>query len=142
MRYVGIILAVGAIACSGPTSPRPLAGDWDLLSINGTTLPVIVSQTGSDNTRATSGFLVVRPDGASWVSYEFLHVVTGGATTARSAVDSGSLDVRGLAGSMVSASGQRKSVALLSDLMSIVVHDSTYTYKRSNPCNACEFDLR
>jgi hypothetical protein len=76
------VLAVALAACSDSTGPDTddLVGSYDLITIDGASLPVIVDQIGEDKAEITMGTVTLDEDG-SFGDVTELRITEGGVVT-------------------------------------------------------------
>ena len=76
------VLAVALAACSDSTGPDTddLVGSYDLITIDGASLPVIVDQIGDDKAEITMGTVTLDEDGTFGDATE-IRITEGGVVT-------------------------------------------------------------
>jgi len=99
-RFIACMSLVAAAACGGdsPTQPTSasVAGTWNLQTVNGSGLPYIVGQVGSDKLELVSDVLTVGESGTFTQLTEF-RVTESGQVSTESVPDAGSYALNGTA---------------------------------------------
>lgn len=97
MRKTFLALLALTLACggdsTGPTEAS-VAGTWNLQSVNGTALPFIVSQTGTNKVEITADVLTVTSSG-SFTEITTLRTTQNGTATTQTVADAGSYVLNG-----------------------------------------------
>ena len=90
------VIAVALAACSDSTGPDTddLAGSYDLITIDGASLPVIVDQIGEDKAEITMGTVTLDEDGTFGDATE-LRITEGGVVSTEVQSTQGSWTVSG-----------------------------------------------
>jgi hypothetical protein len=99
-------IAVALAACSDSTGPDTddLVGSYDLITIDGASLPVIVDQIGEDKAEITMGTVTLDPDGTFGDATE-LRITEGGVVTTEVQSTQGTWTVSGSTVSFVPNDG-------------------------------------
>jgi hypothetical protein len=92
--FLGVLAL--ALACGDSTGPTEasVAGTWNLQSINGTALPFVVAQTGTDKVEVTADVLTVTSSG-SFTEITTIRTTQNGATTTQTIPDAGTYVLNG-----------------------------------------------
>jgi hypothetical protein len=97
VKYLLLLSLSAALACSdsgtGP-SESSVAGTWNLRSINGTSLPFVIVQTGPDKLELTADVLTVTSSG-TFTQMTTFRLTENGQTTSQSVPDAGSYVLNG-----------------------------------------------
>ena len=96
---LSLLMALATVACSSDDSTGPdtsVEGTWTLQSVNGSDLPYVVAQAGSDKVEVTADVLTVASGGA-FTEITSIRVTSGGNVTTQSIPDAGSYTVNGTA---------------------------------------------
>ena len=90
------VIAVALAGCSDSTGPDTddLVGTYDLISIDGASLPVIVEQIGEDKAEITMGTVTLDEDG-TFGDVTGLRITEGGVVTTEVASTQGTWTVSG-----------------------------------------------
>jgi hypothetical protein len=100
MRRCLALFAVALITACGSdasTAPQPtIAGTWTLQTINGSPLPFIVAQTGTNKVELVSDVVVISGTG-SFTETSSVRTTTNGVATTQSVADAGSYTLNGTA---------------------------------------------
>jgi hypothetical protein len=95
-----ILSVVFAFACGGDGSTGPtqvsVAGTWNLQTVNGSNLPFVVAQTGTDKVELVSDVLTAVPTG-SFTDITTIRNTVNGQVTTESEADAGSYTLNGTA---------------------------------------------
>jgi hypothetical protein len=94
-----ILAILSAAGCGGDsTGPatQSIAGSWTLQSVNGSPLPFIVTQTGTDRLEVLSDVIVISETG-SFTQTTSTRTTTNGVPTTQSVADAGSYTLNGSA---------------------------------------------
>ncbi|MEP6495656.1 MAG: hypothetical protein ABJF01_23435 [bacterium] len=94
-----IFAILSAAGCGGDsTSPatQSIAGSWTLQSVNGSPLPFIVPETGTDQLEVLSDVIAISGTG-SFTQTTSTRTTTNGVPTTQSVVDAGSYTLNGSA---------------------------------------------
>jgi hypothetical protein len=130
MRRLAVFFALLALACGSDSSTTPggtIAGTWSLKTINGTSLPFIVAQTGADKLEIVSDVYVISGTG-SFTETTTLRATTNGVATTQSVADAGSYTLNGTAitvrynsdGSSVTGSWSGNTITVTQDGLAAV----------------------
>lgn len=98
IRWTALLLVAGLMACGGETTApaATIAGTWNLQTINGTTMPFVIAQTGANKDELLSDMLVVSGTG-SFTQTTTLRSTRNGAASTQSIADAGSYSLNGSA---------------------------------------------
>lgn len=97
MRKTFLALLALTLACSGDsTGPTEasVAGTWNLQSVNGTALPFVIAQTGTNKTEITADVLTVTSSG-SFTEITTVRTTLNGTATTQTVPDAGSYVLNG-----------------------------------------------
>ena len=134
MRLIACMLLLVGAACGGdsptqPTSPS-VAGTWSLQTINGTGLPYIVAQTGSDKVELTSDVLTVVGSG-SFTQITQVRVTQNGQVSTQSIPDAGSYVLNGTAVTFTfNSDGSSGTGSLSGNTLTIAEDGFAYVYRK------------
>lgn len=90
---IGLIAAVFAIGCSPATSPLDLSGLYSLKTINGATLPAVISPPGATTVTVWNDAFTLTPNG-TYSEQGYKSSTTAGVTSVSYPVDAGSFTRR------------------------------------------------
>lgn len=100
MRFIACLLLVVAAACGGdsPTEPTPasVAGTWRLQTVNGSVLPFLLVEFGTDKVELTSDVLIVAASG-SFAQMKQLTTTQSGQVSTDDLTDAGTYTLNGTA---------------------------------------------
>jgi hypothetical protein len=99
MRRLTVFLALLAIACGSDSSTAPggtIAGTWSLKTINGTSLPFVLAQTGTNKAEIVGDVYVISGTG-SFTQTTTVRTTTNGVATTQSVADAGTYTLNGTA---------------------------------------------
>lgn len=85
---LGICLLVGCGGGDDPTAPRAFTGTYSLRSVNGSSLPYVVAQSGPNTVSILSDQIVIA-DGGSWSEVTLYRVVDNAGTREQTVNDGG-----------------------------------------------------
>ena len=88
-------IACGSDSTTGPTAVS-LAGTWNLQSVNGSSLPFVIAQTGANKAELVSDVVTVVPTG-SFTEITTVRNTINGQVTTSSVGDAGSYVLNGTA---------------------------------------------
>lgn len=94
-----ILAVLSAAGCANDsTSPatQSIAGSWTLQSVNGSSMPFIVAQTGTNKTELLSDVIAISGTG-SFTQTTSVRTTTNGVPTTQSVADAGSYTLNGSA---------------------------------------------
>jgi hypothetical protein len=97
MKKIFFALLALTLACSNDsTAPTAasVAGTWNLQSVNGTALPFIVAQTGTNKVEITADVLTATPSG-SFTEITTIRTTQNGVATTQTSPDAGSYVLNG-----------------------------------------------
>lgn len=86
-------------ACGSDSSTAPqqsIAGTWTLRTINGTSLPYIITQSGADKAELMSDAFTISGTG-SFTQTSVIRYTTNGVATTQSSAEAGSYTINGTA---------------------------------------------
>ena len=134
MRLIACMLLLVGAACGGdsPTQPTSssVAGTWSLQTINGTGLPYIVAQTGSDKVEVTSDVLTVVGSG-SFTQITQVRVTQNGQVSTQSIPDAGSYVLNGTAVTFTfNSDGSSGTGSLSGNTLTIAEDGFAYVYRK------------
>jgi hypothetical protein len=134
MRLIACMLLLVGAACGGdsPTQPTSssVAGTWSLQTINGTGLPYIVAQTGSDKVELTSDVLTVVGSG-SFTQITQVRVTQNGQVSTQSIPDAGSYVLNGTAVTFTfNSDGSSGTGSLSGNTLTIAEDGFAYVYRK------------
>lgn len=95
LLLTAVLIGCGSDSSTGPSSAT-IAGTWNLQSINGTTLPFTLAQTGANKIELTSDIIVVSGTG-SFTQTSTLRTTDNGQVTTQSVADAGTYTLNGSA---------------------------------------------
>ena len=109
-HLASLLLATAVFACGGDsTSPTAsIAGSWNLQTVDGSSLPFILAQTGGNKQELTGGVLTLSAASSSAGSYTITlteRVTVNGQVTTSSGSDAGTYSLNGTAVTLTSNSG-------------------------------------
>ena len=100
MRFIACLLLMVAAACGGdsPTEPTPasVAGTWRLQTVNGSVLPYLLVQFGTDKVELTSEVLTVAASGSFTQLTQFT-TTQSGEVSIEDLTDAGTYTLNGTA---------------------------------------------
>ena len=134
MRLIACMLLLVGAACGGdsPTQPTSssVAGTWSLQTINGTALPYIVAQAGSDKVELTSDVLTVVGSG-SFTQITQVRVTQNGQVSTQSIPDAGSYVLNGTAVTFTfNSDGSSGTGSLSGNTLTIAEDGFAYVYRK------------
>ena len=134
MRLIACMLLLVGAACGGdsPTQPTSssVAGTWSLQTINGTGLPYIVAQTGSDKVELTSDVLTVVGSG-SFTQITQVRVTQNGQVSTQSIPDAGSYVLNGTAVTFTfNSDGSSGTGSLSGNTLTVAEDGFAYVYRK------------
>jgi hypothetical protein len=97
MRKLLITLAlIGGIACGGETAtgPSTIAGTYSLRTLNGSSLPLLISLNGADTYELTDDILVLTTD-STFTQTSHFRATTAGQITTPTTIKSGVFSLSG-----------------------------------------------
>ena len=98
-RLIPLILAI-AVACGSDSPTQPtnasIAGTWNLTSVNGTGLPFVINQSGTDKVELVSDVVTATATGTYTEMFSFRETLNGVVTTTTEP-DNGTYTINGTA---------------------------------------------
>ena len=108
MRQLIRFALVLAVACGKDSSTQPtmasVAGSWVLTSVNGASLPAVISQTGTAKVEMVSNVVTAMAAGAYTDVYQVRTTINGQSTTTTTTV-TGTFSVSGTSVTLHSSTG-------------------------------------
>ena len=133
MRRFLFLLVLAGVACGGDaTAPQvvSVAGAWTLQSINGTTLPFVVAQTGANKVEVVSDVITVVATG-SFTQTTTYRTTDNGHVTTESFADAGSYTVNGNADTFhFTSDGSTGTAVFDASTLTVASSGTSYIYKR------------
>ena len=121
-RFIPLILAA-AVACGSDSSTQPtttsIAGTWDLTSVNGTALPFVINQTGTDKLELVGDVVTATATGTYTESFSFRETLNGVVTTTTEP-DNGTYTINGNAITLNSSTNGSITGALSGNTFTLV----------------------
>src|SRR4051794_14186705 len=92
--FVVFSLVLAACGSDSSTSPTNVAGTWTLQTINGSSLPFVVSQSGADKSEILGDVITISGAG-TFTESTTIRTTLSGTTTTQSIPDTGTYTVKG-----------------------------------------------
>ena len=133
MRRILVVFAALAIGCGSDSATRPaepsIVGAWALQTINGSSLPFVVTQSGSDKAEVLSDIATADDHGGYTEVTQFRTTLNGQATT-QAFTDVGTYTVKGNAVTLRSSDGSSVTASLSGTTFTISSGSFVYVYKK------------
>jgi len=134
MRRLLVLLVPFALACGGDSSTAPMtvsvAGTWDLQTINGTGLPYVVAQSGSNKVELLSDVVTAVSSG-SYTEIMQVRSTVNGVVSTQSQSDAGSFLLNGTAVQFQSNTSFSSNTGSISgNTFTLAENGFSYVYKR------------
>lgn len=132
-RFVPVVFAIALTACGSDSTTGPTAsivGTWHLQSINGTPLPYVIAQTGTNKTELTADVFTVSV-GGSFTETTTLRLTVNGQVTTQSGADAGNYTLNGTAVSFrFNSDGSTGTGAWSGNTVTVAESGFSYIYTR------------
>lgn len=136
MRQPFLLAVSLALACRSHFPSQPtntsVAGTWSLQTINGSALPYVASQTGSNKVEITSDVVTAVASG-SYTETTQRRITLNGDTTNQFLSDAGSFTLNGnvvILHSNISGSGTTSAGSVSGNTLALAKDGFAYVYKR------------
>lgn len=133
MRRILLVFAALTIGCGRDSATQPaeasIVGTWDLRTINGSSLPFVLSQSGADKAEVMSDVATADDHGAYTEVTQFRTTLNGQATT-QAFTDAGTYTVNGNAVTLRSGDGSSVTASLSENTFAISSGAFVYIYKK------------
>lgn len=134
MRALAIAAVTLLIACGddGTTAPTTtsVAGTWTLQSINGTSLPYVIAQTGADKIEITSDVVTAVATG-SFTQITTIRTTVSGQISTQSVADAGTWTLNGTAVTFqFNSDGSVGTGSISGNTLTVTESGFAYIYKK------------
>ena len=127
-------ILISAAACSGDSTTAPttvsVAGTWTLQTINGTNLPYVVAQSGSDKLEVVSDVLTAASTG-SFTQTTTVRSTLSGQVSTQSIADAGSYTLNGTAVTFrFNSDGSTGTGSIAGNTLTVTEQGFAFVYRR------------